>query len=340
MSGEPLVLTRGLKKQFLLRRGWPFGQEERVYAVDGVNLAVGPGETLALVGESGSGKSTLGRVILSLLPPTEGEILFEGTDLARLSPRELRRTRRKMQMIFQDPNTSLNPRMRVGQIVEEPLRIHTDLDRTGRAEKVAAILDRVGLPKGSVDRYPHEFSGGQRQRIGIARALILHPRLVVADEPVSALDLSVQTQVIRLMMELKKEMHLAYLLITHDLSLVKQIADRTAVMYLGKIVEEAPSATIHGRPLHPYAEALLSAIPAPEPGVKKKRVILKGDPPSPTAPPSGCHFHTRCPLYEKYKEPVCIEVDPPLLELEPAHRVACHLRAKGYDMPPRPPEEP
>jgi oligopeptide/dipeptide ABC transporter ATP-binding protein len=321
-AGRPLLQVTDLKKHFPIRRGIFSRVSGWVKAVDGVSLGISQGETLALVGESGSGKTTTGRCILRLLEPTSGGVTFDGVDLLSLPPRAMRRMRRQIQVVFQDPYASLNPRMRVGTIVREPLDIHRiGASRRERDEAVAALLRRVGLDPGMRDRYPHEFSGGQRQRIGVARALALRPRLIVADEPVSALDVSVQAQVINLLIDLQEEFKIAYLFIAHDLAVVERIADRVAVMYLGQIVEVAARAEIFRNPLHPYTRALLQAIPIPDPARARERQVLRGDPPSPAQPPPGCRFHTRCPSAVE----VCPRIEPPLLEVAPGHWVACHL---------------
>jgi oligopeptide transport system ATP-binding protein len=299
-----------------------------IQAVDGVSFALRRGETLGLVGESGCGKSTIGRAIVRLYRPTEGTIRFDGQDITTLEGEPLRRMRRRMQMIFQDPYSSLNPRMNVYGIVGEPLEVHR-IDRpAGRRQRVRDLLGTVGLNPDFGERYPHEFSGGQRQRIGVARALALNPDLIVADEPISALDVSIQAQIINLLERLQGEFDLTYLFIAHDLSVVRHISDRIAVMYLGRIVELAASRELNERPLHPYTVALLSAIPVPNPAVeaRRRRIILKGDVPSPANPPSGCRFHTRCWLREKLGNPEeCVTVDPPLRELAAGHAVACHF---------------
>jgi oligopeptide/dipeptide ABC transporter ATP-binding protein len=321
---EPPVLeVEGLKKHFVLARATLSRPARTVHAVDGVSFAIGPGETLGMVGESGCGKSTVGRTILKLLEPTAGSLRIAGRDITRLSRAEMRPFRRQMQMIFQDPYSSLNPRMKAGDIVAEPLEVH-GLGAAGeRREKVAALFDRVGLRPDQTEKYPHEFSGGQRQRIGIARALAIGPRLIVADEPVSALDVSVQAQVVNLLMDLQEEFNVSYLFIAHDLSVVQHISDRVAVMYLGRIVELADRRELFRRPQHPYTEALLSAVPKPNPAAARgKRVLLSGDVPSPIDPPRGCHFHTRCP----YAIAECSTSVPRLREVAPRHWAACHLR--------------
>jgi peptide/nickel transport system ATP-binding protein len=321
-TAHPLLQVDGLKKHFPIRRGIFSGVSGWVKAVDGVSLSIASGETLALVGESGSGKTTTGRCILRLLEPTSGSVIFDGVDLLALPPRAMRRMRRQIQVVFQDPYASLNPRMRVRTIVREPLDIHRiGSGRKERDEIVADLLRRVGLDPAMRDRYPHEFSGGQRQRIGVARALALQPRLIVADEPVSALDVSVQAQVINLLIGLQEDFGIAYLFIAHDLAVVERIADRVAVMYLGQIVEVATREEIFRNPLHPYTRALLQAIPIPDPARARERQVLRGDPPSPSQPPPGCRFHTRCPSAVE----ACPRIEPPLVEVSPGHRVACHL---------------
>ena len=321
-----LLEIRGLKKYFPVGGGLFSRRKGAVRAVDGVDLTVEAGETLGLVGESGCGKSTLGRAILRLIEPTAGEVVFEGKNLSKLSPRELRDMRREMQIIFQDPYASLNPRMTVGSIVGEALIIHKlAKSRREREEKVAHLLETVGLHADHMRRYPHEFSGGQRQRIGIARALAVSPKLIVCDEPVSALDVSIQAQVINLLEDLQKQFNLTYLFIAHDLSVVEHISTRVAVMYLGKIVEVASSKDLYTNPRHPYTEALLSAVPIPDPEVKRQRILLEGDVPSPINPPSGCRFHTRCAL----RVPSCSQNEQVLKEISPGHWVACQVRAGG-----------
>jgi len=319
---RPLVQTERLSKFFAVRRGF-FGRMRFVHAVDGVSLYVRHGETLGLVGESGCGKSTLGRTVLRLLEPTAGRILFDERDITELSDRQLRPLRRRMQIIFQDPYSSLNPRMTVRQIVGEALRIH-ELVRSREEEeaRVEGLLTRVGLRPEMMQRYPHEFSGGQRQRIGIARALAVEPEFIVCDEPLSALDVSIQAQIVNLLLDLQEEYRLSFLFISHDLKVVEYLSHRVAVMYLGKIVEIAPASSLYEKRLHPYTRALLSAIPVPDPTRRRLRILLEGDVPSPLDPPAGCAFHPRCPRAEKGK---CDVDTPPLEELEQGshHRVAC-----------------
>ncbi|MBT4487021.1 MAG: dipeptide ABC transporter ATP-binding protein [Rhodospirillaceae bacterium] len=317
----PLLEVSGLKKHFPVKKGW-LSPSAKVYAVDGVSFHINQGETLGLVGESGCGKSTVGRTVLRLLDPTEGNIKLQGRDITHLSKTDMRPVRRDMQIIFQDPYSSLNPRMSAGRIVEEMLRVHDIGTPIERQERVAELFERVGLRKAQMDSFPHEFSGGQRQRIGIARALALNPKVIIGDEPVSALDVSIQAQVINLLMDLQAELNLSYLFIAHDLAVVEHISHRIAVMYLGKIVEYTDKKTLFTNPQHPYTEALLSAVPIPDPTVRRKKTILQGDVPSPINPPPGCHFHTRCP----YAEERCRAEEPPLTEFGPDHLVSCHLR--------------
>jgi oligopeptide transport system ATP-binding protein len=320
---EALLSVRNLKKHFAVSGGILKRVVDHVHAVDGVSFDIGKGETLGLVGESGCGKSTTGRCILRLIEPSAGEVWFEGSDVTRMGHDALRSLRRDMQIIFQDPYASLNPRLTVGAIVGEALQIHNlSPSRKAMEERVIELLETVGLQPDHLGRFPHEFSGGQRQRIGIARALAVEPKLVVCDEPVSALDVSIQAQVINLLEDLQDKFGLTYLFIAHDLSVVEHISDRVAVMYLGRVVEIAPSRALYDTPLHPYTEALLSAVPIPDPTVKRKRIMLQGDVPNPIRPPSGCHFHTRCPI----ARPDCSQRDPELLEKRPGHWVACHYR--------------
>ncbi len=325
-TGEgPLVRLERLYKYFPVIKGFFRGELLKVRAVDGVDLDIAQGETLGLVGESGCGKSTLGALILRLEQPTSGRIIFDGQDIASIRPKEMKKLRRRIQIIFQDPYSSLNPRKTVRSILMEPLTIHGIGTRAERHERVAALMDEVGLRPEYLQRYPHEFSGGQRQRIGIARAIALKPSLIVADEPVSALDVSIRSQVLNLLEDLQEKYGLTYLFISHDLSVVEHIADRVAVMYLGRIVEIANKRQIYEQPLHPYTEALLSAVPVPDPTRKSSRIILEGDVPSPIHPPSGCRFHPRCWL----RIPICTEKDPQLEEVRQGHRAACHVRAPG-----------
>ena len=322
LATAPLLEVRHLKTWFPVRRGLLGRAVGSVRAVDDVSFTLDPGETLGLVGESGCGKTTIGRSILRLIEPTAGQVLFGGQDVARLSRSELRRTRREFQIIFQDPFSSLNPRMTVGSIVGEGLTIHGVGTRAERPRMVEETLERVGLSKTFVHRYPHEFSGGQRQRIGIARALALRPKLIVCDEAVSALDVSIQAQIINLLVELKREFGIAYLFIAHDLSVVEHVSDRVAVMYLGEIVELAETHELWSRPLHPYTRALLSAVPVPDPTQKPDRILLEGDVPSPLDPPTGCRFHPRCPVAIRGR---CDTTAPAELALASGHRFACHV---------------
>lgn len=320
---KDLVRVEGLSKFFAVRRGVFSGAEAQVHAVDNVDLVISRGETLGLVGESGCGKSTLGRLILRLEKPSKGRILFNGSDLSTIGSREMQRFRRKMQIIFQDPYSSLNPRKTVRSIIKEPLNIHREGSRGERSAKVSALMEEVGLRPEYADRYPHEFSGGQRQRIGIARALALNPELIVADEPVSALDVSIRSQVLNLLEDLQEKYNLTYLFISHDLSVVEHISDRVAVMYLGKILEVGAKGDIYDRAHHPYTEALLSAVPIPDPTAKRNRIILEGDVPSPIDPPSGCRFHPRC----RIRVSICEREEPLLQDVGNMHLVACHVRA-------------
>jgi oligopeptide transport system ATP-binding protein len=319
---EALLRVDGLVKHFPVRGGLLGRELERVHAVDGVSFEIGAGETLGLVGESGCGKSTTGRCVLRLIEPSAGEVWFDGRSVTALDRRALRRLCREMQIIFQDPYASLNPRMTVGSIIGEALVIHR-LAKPGREfeDRVVHLLETVGLHADHLRRYPHEFSGGQRQRIGIARALAVSPRLIVCDEPVSALDVSIQAQVINLLEDLQKQFKLTYLFIAHDLSVVEHISNRVAVMYLGRIVEIAPAHELYTAPRHPYTEALLSAVPIPDPTVKRQRIVLQGDVPNPIRPPSGCHFHPRCP----HAMERCSHEAPQLRALAPGHLAACHL---------------
>jgi len=320
---DALLSVRDLRKHFAVKGGILSRVVDQVHAVDGVSFDIAAGETLGLVGESGCGKSTTGRCILRLIEPSSGEILFKGADVKRMDATALRSLRRDMQIIFQDPYASLNPRLTVGAIVGEALTIHgLAKSRREHEERVVQLLETVGLQPDHMRRFPHEFSGGQRQRIGIARALAVEPKLIVCDEPVSALDVSIQAQVINLLEDLQEQFGLTYLFIAHDLSVVEHISTRIAVMYLGRVVEIAPARDLYDTPLHPYSEALLSAVPIPDPTVKRQRIMLQGDVPNPINPPSGCHFHTRCPI----AKPDCATRVPELRESRPGHWVSCHYR--------------
>jgi oligopeptide/dipeptide ABC transporter ATP-binding protein len=321
-AGSALIELKHVKKYFPIHKGVLQREVARVHAVDDVSFAVREGETLGLVGESGCGKSTLGRTIVRLLEPTAGEIVFQGKHIEELGPRRLRPLRRQMQMVFQDPYASLNPRKRVGSIIGDPLKIHSIGDKSERKETVQQLLETVGLSPEHYNRFPHEFSGGQRQRIGIARALALRPKLIIADEPVSALDVSIQSQMLNLLEDLQDEFRLTYIFIAHDLGVVRHVSDRIAVMYLGKLVELSPAEELYTRPIMPYTEALLSAVPIPDPDLarQRERIVLEGDVPSPINPPSGCRFHPRC----RYATQVCKEVEPPLTDYGSGHLAACH----------------
>ena len=319
LKTRPLVRTENVKKYYPLKKGFLTKSKGDVKAVDGVSISIAEQEIMGLVGESGCGKTTLGRVILHLEAPTDGTIFFDGQDVSVLEKEKLRHLREKMQIIFQDPFSSLNPRYTVAQLVREPLIIHRQGDSESQKERVLTLIKEVGLKEEHLFRYPHQFSGGQRQRIGVARALALKPKFVVCDEPVSALDVSIQAQVMNLLQELQQKLGLTYLFISHDLSVVRHLCNRIAVMYLGLIVEMSPTETLHDRAQHPYTRALLSASPIANPDLKRKRIILKGDVPNPINPPAGCHFHTRCP---EAKERCRIE-KPPLVEVSPDHWVSC-----------------
>ena len=319
----PLVQVENLKMHFPIYSGLLRRQTGAVKAVDGISFSIQPGETLGLVGESGCGKSTVGRAVLRLYDPTAGRVIIDGEDVAHLSAEKLRQKRPSMQMVFQDPQASLNPRMTLARIISEPLDEHTNWTRAKKNERVFELMDQVGLNRRFANRYPHEFSGGQRQRIGIARALALNPKFIVCDEPIAALDVSIQAQVVNLLEDLQEKLGLTYLFISHDLSMVRHLADKVAVMYLGRIAELSPSSDLYVRPLHPYAEALLSAVNEPDPDLaaRRNRIILKGDVPSPANPPKGCNFCTRCPKVFD----LCHQVKPDLHEVEPGRFVACHL---------------
>jgi oligopeptide transport system ATP-binding protein len=322
LRAPPLLRAEGLTKHFPVRGGTVLKRNVAfLRAVDDVSFEVGSGETLGLVGESGCGKSTVGRLLLRLIEPTSGRVEFLGDDLVQLAPDALRARRRDMQIIFQDPYGALNPRMRVEDIVMEPLLIHGARPDESSRRRVAELLDRVGLAASHAGRYPHEFSGGQRQRIGIARALALNPKFIVCDEPVSALDVSIQAQIVNLLQDLQAEFGMAYLFIAHDLGVVKHISDRVAVMYLGKLVEIADKKALYANPHHPYTQALIAAVPVAKPRGRRRKAALAGEIPSALDPPKGCRFHTRCPLVM----PICREVEPRLVQPEPGHRVACHL---------------
>ena len=320
MAGN-LLEVRNLKKYYSVKSGFLNKDRRSVKAVDGINLSVNQGEILGIVGESGCGKSTLGRSILRLIEPTSGEVIFEGTNICGLKKEEMRLKRREMQIVFQDPGASLNPRLTVGEIIGEPLEVFHICEGKEKEERIYKLMDLVGINRAYINRFPHEFSGGQRQRLGIARALAVNPKLIICDEPVSALDVSIRAQVLNLIKELKDKLNLTYIFISHDLSVVHHICDRVAVMYLGRVVEIADKKQIYENPVHPYTKALLSAIPMPDPEVKRERIILQGDVPNPADPPSGCHFHKRCP----YAKKECSETVPPFVTVEPGHQVLCWL---------------
>ena len=320
MAGN-LLEVRNLKKYYSVKSGFLNKDRRSVKAVDGINLSVKQGEILGIVGESGCGKSTLGRSILRLIEPTSGEVIFEGTNICGLKKEEMRLKRREMQIVFQDPGASLNPRLTVGEIIGEPLEVFHICEGKEKEERIYKLMDLVGINRAYINRFPHEFSGGQRQRLGIARALAVNPKLIICDEPVSALDVSIRAQVLNLIKELKDKLNLTYIFISHDLSVVHHICDRVAVMYLGRVVEIADKRQIYENPVHPYTKALLSAIPMPDPEVKRERIILQGDVPNPADPPSGCHFHKRCP----YAKKECSETVPPFVTVEPGHQVLCWL---------------
>jgi oligopeptide transport system ATP-binding protein len=322
VSERPLVEAIDLVKHFPVSGGSLFGKPAAmVKAVDGVSISIPAGATVGLVGESGCGKSTMGRLLLRLIEPTAGAVAFDGENILALEGRAMRQLRGRMQIVFQDPHSSLNPRRKVGDIIGRPLVIHGTGSRSAARKRAAELLELVGLPAEAADRYPHEFSGGQRQRIGIARALALNPSFIVLDEPTSSLDVSVQAQILNLLNDLKRDLGLTYLFVSHNLNVVEYFCDQTDVMYLGKIVESGPSEAIHTEPMHPYTKALISAVLMPEVGASKSRIVLTGDVPSPVNPPQGCRFHTRCP----YVMDICRVTEPPLAEQQPGHRVACHL---------------
>jgi oligopeptide transport system ATP-binding protein len=323
-ASAPLLEVKNLKKHFPITGGFFGKQVAQVYAVDGVSFTLEAGKTLGLVGESGCGKSTLGRSILRLIEPTSGSIHYQGEDITHVSQQRMRDLRRELQIVFQDPFSSLNPRLTVRKILEEPFDIHGLFKRESeRTEQIERLMKEVGLRPELADRYPHEFSGGQRQRIGIARALSLKPKLIVADEPVSALDVSIQSQILNLMMDLRDAYQLSYIFVAHDLAVIEHISDEVAVMYLGRIVEHAPAKELYANPTHPYTRALIASIPKPKPGEKRKKSLLEGDVPSPITPPKGCHFHTRCPSAKD----ICRTQAPALnpLSTSPTHRSACHF---------------
>lgn len=328
---KPLLHVENLVKEFPVDSGVFRGISKKVHAVNNVSFDIYPGETFGLVGESGCGKSTTGRSIMRLTEPTSGKVIFDGEDVAKKSHKELKKMRHDMQYIFQDPYASLNPRMTIGEIISEPMVIHHEYEnKEERMDRVRDLIEKVGLNPEHINRYPHEFSGGQRQRVGIARAFALRPKLIICDEPVSALDVSIQAQVLNLLDELQREYGTAYLFIAHNLSVVQHISDRVAVMYLGNMMEIADWQDLYSKPCHPYTQSLLSAIPVADPDVQKERdrIILAGDPPSPIEPPSGCPFHTRCPIAQA----ICSEEKPELKEVEPGHLCACHF-AKPYPIP-------
>lgn len=328
-QSDVLMEVRNLKKHFPIAGGGIISRTVgHVKAVDGVSFQIRRGETMGLVGESGCGKTTMGKVILRLQEPTDGQVIFEGKNVYDLNREEMRKLRREMQIIFQDPYASLNPRMTVGEIIGEPLEIHGVARGAEKTKRVQQLLDVVGLASFHARRYPHEFSGGQRQRIGIARALALNPKLIVCDEPVSALDVSIQSQVLNLLEDLQKEFGLTYLFIAHGLSVVKHVSDRVGVMYLGKMMEISPAAELYANPLHPYTEALMSAIPIPDPTIRRERIVLEGDVPSPVNPPKGCRFHTRCRYAAQVGEK-CKTEEPQLVNVGGDHWVACHLRTNA-----------